>query len=81
MALCHRVPSSVNERFQDDRQVIQQNLTAIAEMARLRAYSLAVLDQSKQLLCMIDDMNGPLIRAPEDGAGMLNTGANADLRK
>src|SRR5262249_25578202 len=73
----------VNEHFQaeDDWQVIQQNLTAIAEMSRLRAYSLAALDQSMQLLRMIDDMNGPLIRAPDDGAGMLDTGANAKLCK
>ena len=65
----------------DDRQVIQQSLTAIAEMARLRAHSLAVLDRSRQLLRMIDNMYGPLIRAPEDSAGRLDTGANADLRK
>jgi hypothetical protein len=51
----------------DDRQVIQENFMAITEMARLRAQSLAVLDQSTQLLRMIDNMNCPLIRAPENG--------------
>jgi hypothetical protein len=73
----------VKEQVQanDDRQVIRQNLTAIAEMARLRAHSLTVLDQSRQLLRVIDDMYGPLIRAPDDGAGRLDTGAAADLRK
>jgi hypothetical protein len=73
----------VNEHFpaKDDWQVIRQSVTAIAEMERLRAHSLAVLDQSRQLLRMIDNINGPLIRAPEDGAGRLDTGANADLRK
>jgi hypothetical protein len=53
----------VNERFQDDRQVIQQNLTAIAEMQRARADSLAVLDQSMQLLRIIDRINSPFIDA------------------
>ena len=71
----------MNETFQakDDWQLIQQSLTAIAEP--LRAHSVAVLDQSRQLLRMIDNINGPLIRASEDGAGRLDTGANADLRK
>ena len=73
----------MNETFQakDDWQLIRQSLTAIAEMARLRAHSLAVLDQSRQLLSKMDNINGPLIRAPEDGAGRLGTGANTDLRK
>jgi len=73
----------VNETFlaKDDWQLIQQSLTAIAEIERLRAHSVAVLDQSRQLLRMIDNINGPLIRASEDGAGRLDTGANADLRK
>jgi hypothetical protein len=53
----------VNERFQDDRQVIQQNLMAIAEMQRARAHSLAVLDQSMQLLRIIDRINSPFIDA------------------
>jgi hypothetical protein len=44
----------VNETFQakDDWQLIQQSLTAIAEIERLRAHSVAVLDQSRQLLRM-----------------------------
>ena len=70
----------MNETFlaKDDWQLIQP---AIAEIERLRAHSVAVLDQSRQLLRMIDNINGPLIRASEDGAGRLDTGANADLRK
>ena len=79
-----RFQAAVKEHVQanDDRQLIRQNLTAIAEMARLRAHSLTVLDQRRQqLLRVIDDMYGPLIRAPDDGAGRLDTGAAADLRK
>jgi len=65
----------------DDRQVIQQNLTAITEMAWLRAQSLAVLDQSTQLLRIIDNMNCPLIRAPEDGTGRLDSPPSREVNE
>jgi hypothetical protein len=46
-----------------DWRVIQQRIAAIAEMEWLRAHSLQVLDQSSELLRMIDQINGPLINA------------------
>jgi len=50
----------------EDWQIIRQNLVAVAEMERLRADSLQLLDQSSRLLRLIDRMNSPLI-APSSG--------------
>ena len=48
-------------KVMEDWQIIRQNLVAVAEMERLRADSLQLLDQSSQLLRLIDRINCPLI--------------------
>jgi hypothetical protein len=50
----------------EDWQIIRQNLVAVAEMERLRADSLQLLDQSSLLLRLIDRINSPLI-SPSSG--------------
>ena len=61
-------------KARDQWQVIQQTRTAIADLEQVRFYSLQVLDQSSELLRIIDKINSPLIGAPEDGAERLNPG-------
>jgi hypothetical protein len=48
----------------EDREVIEQIRAAIADMDRLRADSLEILNHSNQLLRMIDLMNRPLMGGP-----------------
>lgn len=59
----------------EDWQIIRQNLVAVAEMERLRADSLQLLDQSSQLLRLIDRITGPLIASSvEMSTGLGTTG-------
>jgi hypothetical protein len=51
-----------------DWQVIQQARAAVVDLEQLLFYSKQVLDQSSELLRIIDKINGPLIDAPRDGA-------------
>jgi hypothetical protein len=53
----------VNElsTIDEDWQAIEKLRAAVTEMDRLRACSLEVLNQSSQLLRIIDQINSPLI--------------------
>jgi hypothetical protein len=48
----------------DDRQVIQQAREAIVDLEQLLFYSKQALDQSSELLRVVDKISSPLIRAP-----------------
>lgn len=59
----------------DDREVIDQALMAIADMGRLCTKSLEIVNQSRQLLRLVDLMSTPLINAPNDHKTLIEPNA------
>jgi hypothetical protein len=60
-------------KARDDWQVIQQARGAIVDLEQQLFYSKQVLDQSAELLRILDKIGSPLIRAPEDGVARLDS--------
>jgi hypothetical protein len=50
----------------EDREIIERVRSAISDIERLRADTVEIVNQSTQLLCLIDQMNKPLIGAITD---------------